>query len=183
VGSDQVPSRSSRPFDGAAHWFGSRQPDRAIGEDVIERVPNPLRVETWLVLVLVRSASVGERAVGPDDEDVRCDHGAKRSGDILGFIVEVRAGEFASHYSVRHRLQGVPRGFLDIVGIDLQKLDTHPDIVADDVVETVMPCESVGAVVTGKDHDRRAYPWYELDRFPISVWQGKARYLFTKLER
>ena len=126
MGSKQVSYRSSRPFDGAAHRFGSRQPDGAIGKDLIERVPDPLRVETWLVLVLVRSASVGERAVGPDDEDVRCDHGAKRSGDILGFIVEVRAGEFASHYSVGHRLEGVPRGFFDIVGIDLEKLDTRP---------------------------------------------------------
>ncbi len=183
MGSKQVPSRSSRPFDGAAHGFGSRQPDWAIAEDVIERVPDPLRVETWLVLVPVRSTSVGERAVGPDDEDVRRDHGAKRSSDILGFIVEVRAGEFASHYSVGHRLQRVPRRSFDIVGIDLQKLDTHPGIVSDDVVETVMPSESVGAVVTGKDHDRRAHPRYELDQLPISVWQGKARYLFTKLER
>ncbi len=183
MGWEQVPSWSSRPFDSAPHGFCGRQPDWAICEDVIERVPNPLRLETWLVLVLVRSASVGERAVGTDDEDVRRDHGAKRAGDILGFIVEVRPREFASHHSVGHRVQRVPRRPFHIVGIELEKLDTFPGIVADDVIETFMPGASVWAVVTRKDHDRCAHPRYELDRFSISVWQGKARYLFTKLER
>ena len=122
-------------------------------------------------MVRVWRAAIAEDPRGVDHEHVRRGLRIVCPGDLLGLVAQIRnAAELVPLHARTHRLEGVARVALGVVGVDRQHTRAEGGVVARDRNDPLMPGERVGTVIAGEAHDRRRMP-VECVRGPLRVRQ------------
>src|SRR5919197_869367 len=148
------PFSSLLPLDRAADRLGLGALRLRAREHRVERLAQPRRVQRPIPVVGVGRAATGDPSRGVDHEAVGRRLGVECVRDLLALVVEVGHRPVAvGGDALAHRVEGVARVALGVVGVDREDLDVG--VVARDGGDPVVPRQRVRAVVAGEDDERR----------------------------